>query len=395
MTEPVDQLPFTRTGGLFEIAQRYFELQHAAPATRVRTVTGDTAWLVTRHDDVAALFGDERLGRSHPRPERAARLSDSPLLGGPIGDYDTEQDQHRRMRRLLGPAFSPRRMDTLRTRIGDLVEHLLDELPSPPADWHHAFSVPLPVLVICELLGVPCEDHIQFRRWATDLTSLTDPTRVKTSQRDLTTYIHDLLPHKRNHPRDDVICDLLAAQHDHGLTDGEVAQMAAMLLFAGHETTVIRIDLGLLLLLTHPQQLAALHSDPALTRSAIEEILRLSTLSELGGLLRYARTDIAIGDTVIPAGDAIILAAQAANRDPHTFEAHNAFDITRTPNPHLTFGHGVHYCIGASLARLELHETFGRVPRRLPELRLAAPSSALRLNTDRLTISLDELPLTW
>lgn len=347
----MEQLPFPSADDILAIAPRYRELQDAEPVTQVRTTAGDVAWLVTRHEIVTTLFGDDRLGRSHPNPERAARVSTSVLLGGPVGDHDTEQARYRQMRRLLAPAFSARRMNGLRLRVGQLVDQLLDELPRPPADWHQVFSVPLPVLVICELLGVPYEDHPLFRDWATDLTSLTDPARAGSARRDLVAYVRRLISRKRDNLSEDVICDLIRAQDEHGLTAADIARMAAMLLFAGHETTVIRLDLGLLLLLTHPEQLDALRANPALVAGAVEEILRLASPSTTGGLPRYARTDIAIGHATIQAGDAIILATQAANHDRRVFPESDAFDLTRAPNPHLTFGYGAHYCVGASLAR--------------------------------------------
>ncbi|MEV5569702.1 cytochrome P450 [Spirillospora sp. NPDC052269] len=391
----MEHLPFPPADDILDIAPRYRELQDEQPVTQVRTVAGDPAWLVTRHEDVTALFGDDRLGRSHPTPERAARVSASVILGGPAGDHDTERDRHRQYRRLLTPAFSARRMNALRPHVGDLVDHLLDELPAPPADWHQAFSVPLPVMVICELLGVPYEDHHLFRHWANELTSLTDPAKAQAAQDDLIAYVHDLLPHKRNNPGEDVISDLLAGQDDHGLVDADIARMAAMLLFAGHETTVVRLDLGLLMLLTHPEQLDAVRTDPALVPNAVEEILRLSSLNATGGLPRYAHTDVSLGQTTIPTGDAVILAPQAANRDPRVFSDPGVFDITRTSNPHLTFGHGSHYCIGAGLARIELQEAFTRIPTRLPKLQLAVPRDELHLRNDRLTGGLAALPVTW
>jgi cytochrome P450 len=391
----MEELPFPPAQDILAIAARYRELQDEQPVTQVRTTAGDTVWLVTRHEDVTSLLGDERLGRSHPNPERAARVSTSALLGGPIGDHATEQERHRQMRRLLTPAFSARRMNALRPHISHLVDQLLDELPTPPADWHQVFSVPLPVMVICELLGVPYTDHPRFRRWAAELTSLTNPAQAGTARSELITYVHSLLPHKRNNPAEDVICDLIAAQDEHRLSDLDIARTAAMLLFAGHETTVVRLDLGLLLLLTYPEHLDALRADSVLLPGAVEEILRLSSLSTTGGLPRYAHSDITVGQTTIPAGDAILLAPHAANRDRRVFPDPDAFDITRTPNPHLTFGHGAHYCIGAGLARIELQEAFSQIPARLPRLRLAIPRDQLRLRNDHLTGGLTELPVTW
>src|SRR4051812_22573686 len=197
-TTPMEQLPLPPADDILSVAPRYRELQDAEPVTQVLTAAGDAAWLVTRHETVTALFGDDRLGRSHPDPERAARVSSSVLIGGPVGDHTTEQARHRQMRRLLTPAFSARRMNSLRPLVGQLVDQLLDELPRQPTDWHQAFSVPLPVMVICELLGVPYDDHPRFRRWAIDLTSLTDPDLAAAARRDLVAYVHQLIPHKRN-----------------------------------------------------------------------------------------------------------------------------------------------------------------------------------------------------
>lgn len=390
----MDQLPFPPGDDVLDVAPRYAELQDEQPVVRVRTAVGDTAWLVTRHEDVAALFSDSRLGRSHPAPEKAARISTSVLIGGPVGDPATEQEQHRQMRRLLAPAFSPRRMNALRPRVGGLVDDLLDALPAPPADWHEVFAVPLPVMVICELLGVPYEDHPRFRHWANELTSF-DPARAGAAREELVKYVRELLPGKRDRPGEDVISDLVAAQADTGMADDDVAGLAAMLLFAGHETTVTRLDVGLLTLLSHPEEMAALREDPALVPGAVEEILRVSSLSRTGGMPRYAHADIAVGDTVIPAGDAIILSGQAANRDPRVFPEPGVFDITRETNPHLAFGHGTHYCVGASLARVELQEAFSRIPGRLPGLKLAVPRGEIHWRADRLSGGLSALPVTW
>ncbi|GAA1123309.1 cytochrome P450 [Kribbella jejuensis] len=391
----MEQLPFP-SDDILSLAPRYRELQDVEPVTQVLTSAGDAAWLVTRHETVTALFGDDRLGRSHPDPDRAARVSSSVLLGGPVGEHNTEQTRHRQLRRLLAPAFSARRMNLLRPRVGQLVDHLLDELAGQSADWHQAFSVPLPVMVICELLGVPYEDHPRFRRWAVDLTSLTDPALAGAARRDLVGYVHQLIPRKQNELGEDVICDLIRAQDEYGLTDTDIARTAAMLLFAGHETTVTRLDVGLLLLLSHPEQFHALRADPTLVPGAVEEILRLAaTPSMTGGLPRYARTDLVIGETTVPAGDAVILASQAANRDRRVFPDPDAFDITRTPNPHLTFGHGSHYCVGAALARIELQEAFIRIPARLPGLRLSIPRHDLRPRDDTITGGLTALPVTW
>lgn len=387
----MDRLPFDRGDDPLAIAQRYRTLQDQTAVAPVRTMAGDPAWLVTRHADVKALLSDDRLGRAHPRPEQAAKISPSALLGGPSGE-----DQ--RLRRLLAPAFSARRMERLRSRVGALADSLLDEIGGPPADLHQALSVPLPVMVICELLGAPDDERDRFRTWSTDLASF-DSNRSQAALREFTGFMHTLVSEKRRNPREDVLSDLLHATDEQSgtppMTDAEVARIATTLLFAGHETTMVRIDLGLLLLIDHPGQYRALRSNPQLINSAVDEILRLSSITSIGGLPRYANTDLTVDDTAISTGDAVLLATTAANRDPRVFADPDTFDITRTPNPHLAFGHGPRYCIGAGLARIELCEVLRRVVQRFPTLELALPRDQLRAAGASLTGGLAALPVTW
>jgi cytochrome P450 len=208
-------------------------------------------------------------------------------------------------------------------------------------------------------------------------------------------YIHELINRKRSAPAEDVISDLVAAQPEWGYDDGYIARLGAGLLFAGHETTVARIDFGTLLLTTHPEQRAALARDPELIPRAVDEILRMATPSDDDQLLRYANADIDIAGVRIKAGDAVLIALTAGNRDPEMFPDPDSFDVTRPNNGHLAFGHGAHYCIGASLARVELHEVFGALLQRMPTLRLATPLDQLELRTDVLTGGLVSLPVTW
>ncbi|MBE8519235.1 cytochrome P450 [Amycolatopsis sp. H6(2020)] len=395
----MDRLPFDRGDDPLAVAQRYRALQDQTAVAPVHTMAGGPAWLVTRHADVKALLSDDRLGRAHPHPDRAARISGSALLGGPSGDHRTEHAQHQRLRRLLAPAFSARRMQRLRVRVGDLVEDLLEEIGTPPADLHQAVSMPLPVLVICELLGAPYDERDRFRSWSADLASF-DANRSQAALREFTGFMHTLVAEKRRTPGEDVLSDLLHAATDQqpgtaATTDADVARMAAMLLFAGHETTMVRIDLGVLLLIDHPDQYRALRENPQLIDSAVDEILRLSSITAIGGLPRYAKTDLTIDETTISAGDAVLLATAAANRDPRVFPDPETFDITRTPNQHLAFGHGPRYCIGAGLARIELCEVLLRIVHRFPTLELAIPRHQLRTHRASLTGGLAALPVTW
>jgi cytochrome P450 len=387
-------LPFEQPAPL-SVAPLLQALQAGRPITRVRTPVGDEAWLVTRHAEVKELLADHRLGRSHPDPQHAPRFSDSILFGGPMERYETEHADHAQMRALLTPFFSARRMQDLRPRLEALVDHFLDDLAprTPPVDLHEALSFPLPVLVICELLGVPYEDREQFRLWSTAMADLHDRERAGAAQRGLVAYMGELVARKRMHPEGDVLSGLCAVGNGH-LPDAHIAYLGAMLLFAGHETTVVRIDVGTLLFLTYPEERQALLQHPDLVTSAVEEILRCSDTGA-GGLPRYARDLIEIGGVTIQPGEAVLLLGGAANHDERTFPEPDRFSIGRDPNPHLTFGYGPRFCIGAPLARMELQAVFARLIPRFPTLRLAVPLEHLRIRSNVLTGGLFELPVTW
>jgi cytochrome P450 len=399
-TPDLPRLPFPRAGVL-TISPLYARLREAGPLTRVRTPAGDVAWLATRYEEAKALFADRRLGRSHPRPEEAPRVSDAGVMSGPSGDHEHEDADHTAMRRLLTPAFSAKRMRRLHDRVAELAEGLVDDLVAgdSPADLHAAFSVPLPIFVICELLGVPVEDRAYFKGLSERMATLTgdDPAVARA---EFERYTASLADAKRAEPGEDVISDLVAAQADDPrLTDTRVAELTAGLLFAGHETTVNRLSLGVVLLLVNPEVRDRLVADPAgSVDSVVEEVLRLAEPGGMG-LLRYAHEDVTVGDgddqVTIPRGDAVMIVTSAANRDAGAFEAADRFDPDRSPNPHLSFGHGPHFCIGASLARTELRVGLTTLFSRLPGLRLAVDPESLTLHTERLTGGLDRLPVTW
>jgi cytochrome P450 len=372
----------------------------------VTTPAGDPAWRVTGYDLVKGLLVDPRLGRSHAEPERAARYADSAIFGGPLGGSpETERREHAQLRALLTPAFSARRMALLRPRVQELVDGLLDALGQriPPVDFHEAISFPLPALVICELLGVPYEDREEFRRWSDEAADMTDAARSRAGLARLHEYMRELVQRKRQRPAEDVITDLITAQRyaPDRFTDNHVVELAAGLLFAGHETTVAAIDKGVLLLLTNPTARKALQRDPTLIPKAVEEILRLPTpiaadpAAPVGGLPRYANAEIELDGVRIQAGDLVLLDLQSANLDERIFPASEAFEVTRAQNPHLTFGHGPHYCIGAPLARIELQTLVGTLTSRFPRLRLAVPATELRQRSHLLTGGLADLPVTW
>ncbi|MDT7710395.1 MAG: hypothetical protein QOG20_6002 [Pseudonocardiales bacterium] len=393
-TSALPQLPFPRPD-ILDVGPLYRSLAGTAPINPVRTAAGDVAWLVTGYAEARALFADPRLGRSHPDPENAARISGSALLGGPMGIAATEAADHTAMRKVLTPAFSARRMSRLRAHVEDLVDGLLDELAAhgSPADLHEVLSFPLPVLVICELLGVPFADRHRFSAWSAGACNLNDRAASTTALGQLFGYMRELVVRKRAEPCEDVISDLVATV-DGPDADGRVAGLGAMLLFAGHETTVTRIDVGTLLLLAHPGQADALRNDPGRVAGAVEEILRLGAPGG-GGLPRYAQADIDVAGVHIRSGDAVLLAVSVANRDPEVFADADRFDLTRTANPHLAFGHGPRFCIGAGLARIELQAVFAALPARFPTLALAVPVEQLQVRSDVLTGGLTALPVTW
>ena len=367
-------------------------MQQQSAVHRVTTAVGHPAWLVTGRDEVLAWLDDDRLGRSHPDPGRAARTGHSVLFGGPQGDFATEAVDHARMRGLLQPHFSPARVRALRPRIEQLTDGLLDNLAGQdmPADLMAAVAVPLPVLVICELLGVPYSDRDQFRSWTRNAADTSDTARSMAGLVALFDYGQQLVASKRAEPGDDVISRLAATDR---VSDKEAAQLGMALLFAGHETTVDQIGKGALRLLATPGQWADLVDHPERVRAAVEEMLRMSSQGG-GGVPRYARTDLQIGGVAIAAGDLVIFDLGAANHDPAAVADPDRFTPDRAGG-HLTFGHGSRYCLGAPLARAELHVVFTALTQRFPSLRLAAQPSELTFARDLLTAPLTALPVSW
>ncbi|MEO3861002.1 cytochrome P450 [Acrocarpospora sp. B8E8] len=388
------QLPFEQPDPM-RPAPLLRRLQSQGPIHAIRTAVGDPAWLVTDYAQVRALLDDDRLGRAHREPERASRTGESALFGGPLGEFGTEQADHRRMRALLQPHFSPKRMRALRARVETLTANLLDELATagPPADLHAALALPLPIAVICELLGVPYEDRAQFRAWTQAAADITDRAHSEQGLAELFTYGQKLVARKRadGDPDADVISRLAGTD---GVSDDEAAALGMLLLFAGHETTVAAIGEGALWLLSTPRQWQRLVEDPSRIEAAVEEILRAPGLGG-GGIPRYARTDLDIAGAQVREGDLVLLDTGAANHDPAVYSDPDQFDLNRTAVPHLTFGHGARYCLGAPLARIELRAVFSQLVARFPTLTLGCTVEELTFNPNVLTGRLTALPVAW
>lgn len=382
------QLPFCTSHPL-ETPPQLGALQKQGTIHRIRTRVGHDAWLVTGYDEVRSLLSDDRLGRSHPDPDNAARSGESALFGGPLGNYETEAADGARMRAILQPQFSPRRMRAFRPRVESLATELLDQLTSP-ADLVADLAVPLPILVICELLGVPYADRDQFRAWSDAAADVTDRARSEQGLADLFLYGQQLVARKHKEPADDFISRLIAD----GIHDDEVAAMSMFMLFAGHETTVVAIGMGMLALLTEQDQRRRLIEKPELIPGAVDELLRAPGKGG-GGIPRYARADVEIAGAVIRAGELVLLDGGAANHDPVAFPEPDRLDVTRQAAHHMVFGHGPRYCLGAPLARMELQVVFGQVLPRFPAMRLAIPLVQLRQHDNKLTRGIVELPVVW
>jgi pentalenolactone synthase len=399
--ESTPKLPFERANVL-DLAPMYDVLRREDPVSRVRTPTGDPAWLVTGYDEARSLFGDTRLGRSHATPETATRVSDAAINSSPAGTPETEKADSERLRRLLVPAFSAKRMRLLGEHIQTIVDDCLDALeaahdqaPDKIADLHEHLAFPVPALVICELLGVPFSDRGYFHELSDRMAQVNAGTDARDAQKEFKKYMLQLADVKRATPTEDVISDLIRAQQDDpAFTDDLFSTLAAGLLFAGHETTSTRIDLGVLMLLHDLTRRDALAADPdGLVDSTVEEILRLNTAGN--GILRYASEDIQVGDVTIARGDAVILVTFAANRDPGAFADPDEFNPARNPNAHLAFGHGAHFCVGNSLARTELRTVFSTLFRRFPTLRLGVDLNAVPAREGRALGGITALPVTW
>ncbi|TDC59568.1 cytochrome P450 [Micromonospora sp. KC207] len=395
-TDVPPQLDFDRDDVL-DVIPLMRILQAQGPVRKVRTPFGSEAWVVTHHQAIRDLVTDPRIGRTHPDPESAARVF-AAALGGPLGEHDDEQMNraHQRMRRFLAGAFSPGRMRAMRPMIEARASALLDDLAAAerPADLHELVSWPLPVLVICDLLGVPDLEIERFRELSEAALDMANWAGAAAAWTELTDYMGGLVDRKRGAPRDDVLSMLIAEQAESDLGDDELVQMAAGLLAGGFETTVARIDLGTVLLVTNPAAADAVRADPDKVVGAVEEILRLAVPGG-GALPRYAQEDIEIGGVTIARGDAVVFDANTANRDPRVFPDPDRFDITRSPNPHLSFGYGPSACIGSALGRIELQVVFTLLLQRFPTLRLAVPVQELMVRPNTLLGGLAALPVTW
>jgi cytochrome P450 len=381
----------------------YAALAATGPVHRITLPNGMPAWLVTGYDAVRAALTDPRLIKN-PGPTPLEGLLPPAVNAAMNSDLlHNDPPDHTRLRRLVSGAFTRRRVDALAPRIQQIADGLLDDLTGAlaehgEADLIAAFAYPLPITVIGELLGVPAHDQAGFQGWSTTVAGGAAAGRQAwvEAATALVGYVRELVAAKRARPGDDLMSALVAARDGADrLTEDELTSMVFLLLIAGHETTVNLIGNGMYTLLTHPDRHALLLAEPERLPATIEELLRFDGPVQVA-TFRWTSVPVQIGDTVIPAGEVVIPGLLAANRDPAAAVDPAAFDPSReaTALGHLAFGHGVHHCLGAALARLEGRIALGSLLARLPDLRLAVPVPELRWRPSVLMHGLAALPVS-
>ncbi|MEU4489028.1 cytochrome P450 [Streptomyces purpurascens] len=377
------------------------ELRDEKPITKVRIWNGSTPWLVTRHADQRALLPDSRVSDDDLDPGfpyvNAHRAEIAPVTPRLI--TNTDAPEHTRLRRTVNGPFVVKRIEKMREPVQRIVDELIDGmLAGPnPADLLTAFALPVPSLVIAELLGVPYADHDFFQRSSSlVLDGSAAPEEARKASGALAAYLDNLLRLKTADPDDDVLSEMAGRVQAGEMTHTEAVHMGVAMLIAGHETTATMISLGTLALLQHPDQLALLREtdDPKLVANAVDEVLRYLSIVQTG-VRRVAKDDIEIGDVVIRRGDGIIFDLHAANWDPEVFPEAERLDITRPARIHQAFGYGPHQCLGQNLARLELQVVYGTLYRRIPTLRLDAAIEDLEFDHTGTTYGVHSLPVAW
>ncbi|MER6099712.1 cytochrome P450 [Streptomyces sp. NPDC001728] len=372
----------------------YAKLRESGPVHEVRLPDGFQFWLVVGHEEGRAALADARFAKSPS--VIGVRSPEEDLIG--VHLLAADAPDHTRLRRLVAGEFTGRRVESLRPRIERLTRELADAMePAGRADLVDAFAYPLPITVICELLGVPAEDHDTFRRWSSELVTPTDDRSFQEAMEGFGAYLDELIADKRaSAPADDLLSGLIAARAEDGdrLSLPELRAMAYLLLIAGHETTVNLISNTVRNLLTHPEQLAALRADPGLLDGAIEESLRYDGPVETG-TFRFTREAVTIGGTEIPAGQSVLVGIGALDRDPARFPDPDRFDIRRDARGHLAFGHGIHYCLGAPLARLEGRIALRTLLDRFPGLALDPEAEPWEWLPGLLMRGVRHLPVRW
>ncbi|MER5423368.1 cytochrome P450 [Streptosporangium roseum] len=373
-------------------------------------LNGARAWLVTGFEEARTVLSDARFSADKVRHRDATSLqphevAEMEAAEPSMAEMAEREDgifvfmdppEHTRLRRLLTGQFTVRRMRELESRVREIaVEHIeAMKAAGTVADLVPAFALPLPSLVICELLGVDYADRAEFQeRTATGLNADSTPQEQAMARAELYAFMRRLVAGKRSNLADDLLSGLIH-EADPPLTDAQLVDVALVLLNAGHETTANMLGLGTFALLEHPDQLAALRADPGLIDSTVEELLRFLSIIQLG-VSRVTTEPVTLGGVDIPAGATVVIATPEVNRDPRHWPDPDTLDLRRSRTPHLAFGHGVHQCLGQQLARIEMRTGLGELISRLPDLRLAVPAEQVPVRNEMLIFGVHSLPVTW
>ena len=361
-------------------------------------------WLLTRYEDVAALLKDERFPKDKRKamtPDQLRKMPWIPPMFSPL-EYnmlDLDPPDHTRLRTLVHKAFTPSLVAQMRERIQTLADELLTQIGHQgECDLIRDYALPLPMTIITEILGVPTRDRNKFHKWSKAVVSLSSPTptlRVIPNVWMFLRYLRRFFERRRREPRDDLASALIRAEEaGDKLNRDELLAMVFLLLIAGHETTVNLIGNGMLALFEHPEAMNRLRQEPPRIKTAVEELLRY-TSPVFMSTERYAREDVTLHGITIPRGQMTLGVIGSANRDEKVFYNPDELDITREPNKHLSFGHGIHFCLGAPLARVEAEIAISTLLRRIPELRLSVPPDTLRWRPSMILRGLDSLPISF
>lgn len=378
----------------------YARLRVEAPVTRVRCPTGLTAWLVSRYAEVREVLGDAERFSSRPGQVVHWMAHSDPARPVAPGEF-TRMDgpDYQRFRRHIGPVVgTPKRLARLRPLVRRIVDERLDELAAAgaPADFYRDFAVPVTTAAIGSVVGVPYAERRLFHDAAEVVFSqVTDAADLAAAMRPLHAYLHRLVRERRERPGDDGVSSLITRSEElaEPFTDLELVSMCAVMLVAGFDTTATALSHGMLALLSHPGELARLRADPGLVPGAVEEIVRM--FGGAAGIVREATRDTVVGGRPIARGDYLVLAIQAADRDPAAFDDPDRLDVGRSTEGHLGFGYGTHQCFGQQTARLELSVVLETVLRRVPSLRLAVPLAEVPFKTGTPVVGPAAVPVAW
>ena len=395
-------LPYRRAAGCpFDPDPEFAELRATRPVSRVPINGGDEVWLITRFEDARQVLGDARfsseltpLGIVLPEPEDRT-LADELKSQQPGTFIECDPPEHTRLRRMIAGEFTEQRIRALRPRFTEIVEERLDAMAAagPPVDLVALFALPVPSMLVCELLGLDA-DGFDFAGLTRIMTDVMSPLETLIPARDaLRAGMRAHVTATRADPRDNLLGRVIR-RHGEEVTDEELVGIGNLLLVAGHETTANMLGIGTLALMRNPAQLARLRDDPAIVPAAVDELVRYVCIPHHGEI-RTATADVLVNGTVIRRGEQVLVSLPSANRDPDRFVRPDELDFDRPPRTHLAYGYGIHHCVGLPLARMEMHVAFPALLKRFPSLKPAIGFDEVSYRRSNVTYGVHSLPVTW